>query len=97
LEHVLVALAADEEGVAGRVLRDAGADIEKLRAAVAWQRSQEGVIAPTEEYCAITLTGTAEAWTEQLNARAREGWTLVEIVSSKERQPRAVFRREPKS
>ena len=92
-EHILVALAADEKGTASQVLRDLGVDVENLRGAsiVSAVRVQAyaGVM---EEYCALTLTGSAHEWTDQLTARAREGWLLVEIVSEAGEQ-RAIFRR----
>ena len=93
-EHILVALAADERGTAGRVLRELGVDLETLRGAsiVSAVRVQAyaGVM---EEYCAVTLTGSAHEWTDQLNGRSREGWLLVEIVSEAGEQ-RALFRRK---
>ena len=92
-EHILLALAADEEGTAGGVLREVGVDLDNLRGAAIISgvrvRAGGGV---TEEYCAVTLTGSAHEWTDQLNARARDGWQLVEIVSEAGEQ-RALFRR----
>ena len=93
-DHMLVALAADAEGVAGRVLRELGAEPDKLRVAAVTALAPGGAVEPGEEYCAVTLTGSAEEWTEQLNARARGGWRLVELVAEAGEQ-RAVFRRRP--
>jgi ATP-dependent Clp protease ATP-binding subunit ClpC len=93
-EHILLALAADEEGTtAGRILGELGVDLDNLRRAsiLSGVRVQAG-IGGTEEYCAVTLTGSAHEWTDQLNARAGEGWQLVEIVSEAGEQ-RALFRR----
>ena len=92
-EHVVVALAADEGGVAGRVLRELGADSERLRTASAAGLRARGVVRSVAEYCAVALTGSAETWTEQLNARAEDGWRLLQIVSEGGEQ-RAVFRRD---
>jgi ATP-dependent Clp protease ATP-binding subunit ClpC len=90
-KHILLALAADEEGTAGRVLRELGVDLDNLRGAsiLTGVRVQAGV---AEEYCAVALTGSVDEWTDQLNARAREGWQLVEIVSEAGEQ-RGLFRR----
>ena len=91
--HILVALAADDEGVAGSVLRELGVTVDALRGASIVSGAQAGAgYAVVEEYCAITLAGSAEKWTEQLNAKAREGWKLVETVSEGGER-RALFRR----
>jgi ATP-dependent Clp protease ATP-binding subunit ClpC len=92
-EHILVALGAAEEGTtAGRVLSELGIDLDSLRGAsiLSGVRVQAG--SGGEEYCAVTLTGSAQEWTDQLNARAGDGWQLVEIVSEAGEQ-RALFRR----
>lgn len=92
-EHILLALAAGEDRTAGRVLHELGVDLERLRGASILSavrvEARAGVV---EEYCAITLAGSAHEWTDQLNARAQEGWHLVEIVSEAGEQ-RALFRR----
>ena len=93
-EHILLALAADEEGVAGSVLREFGADVGTLRAARASAVTPVFEHEHASEYCAVALTGSADRWTEQLNTRAREGWQLLEVVSDAG-EPRAVFRRSP--
>jgi ATP-dependent Clp protease ATP-binding subunit ClpC len=91
-EHVLVALVADEEGVAGRVLRDLGLDLDKLRAALATTPPSPAGREAGWEYRAVALTGSADAWTELLNSLADEGWQLVELARQGDEQ-RAVFRR----
>jgi ATP-dependent Clp protease ATP-binding subunit ClpC len=92
-EHILVALAADEEGAAGRVLRELGIDAGTLRGVSILSEVRAGAgVAVIEEYCAIPLTGSAEAWTEQLNVLAEEGWRLLELVAEGG-EHRAVFRR----
>jgi ATP-dependent Clp protease ATP-binding subunit ClpA len=92
-EHILVALAADEEGTAGRVLRELGIEAGTLRGVSILSGMRVGAgPGVTEEYCAIALTGSAEAWTEQLNALAQEGWRLLELTAEGGEQ-RAVFRR----
>lgn len=92
-EHVVLALAADAEGVAGRVLRELGADAERLRTASAVSLRAGGAFQSVVEYCAVALTGSADEWTDQLNARADDGWQLLEIVSEGGER-RAVFRRD---
>jgi ATP-dependent Clp protease ATP-binding subunit ClpC len=91
-EDVMLALVADEEGVAGRVLRGLGVDLEHARGMRIMDVAKGVASPPPEHYCAIALTGPAEAWTEQLNERASDGWLLVEIVAEGAEQ-RAVFRR----
>ena len=92
-EHLLVALAADEESSAGRVLHELGVSVHALRGASILSGTQAGAsFSRPEEYCAITLAGSADEWTEQLNAKAREGWKLVETVSEGGER-RALFRR----
>jgi ATP-dependent Clp protease ATP-binding subunit ClpA len=92
-EHILLALAADEEEIAGRVLRELGLELERLRgAAIVSGSRHQAVFGLGEEYCAVTLTGDAESWTNQLNSLAQAGWHLFEIVSETGEQ-RALFRR----
>jgi ATP-dependent Clp protease ATP-binding subunit ClpA/plasmid stability protein len=90
-DHILVAIAADEEGTAGHILRELGITVDSARGASIVSGQRMGP-AFAEEYCAVTLTGSAEDWTEQLNAQAREGWKLVETISDGAER-RALFRR----
>ena len=77
---VLLALVGDEEGVAGRVLRELGVDLDQARGARILDVAKGIAITPPEEYCAIALTGSAEAWTEELIERAQDGWQLFQIL-----------------
>lgn len=94
-EHVLLGVAAVEEGAGARILRELGADLDTLRAAVLLSRAEAGVEADEPEgdwrYSAVELTGSEQDWTQLLNALARDGWELLTIVPQPE--PRAVFRR----
>jgi Antitoxin FitA-like, ribbon-helix-helix/Clp amino terminal domain, pathogenicity island component len=92
-EHLLLALAGDERAVAGEVLRELGADVEQLRGASILRRATAGRPDPGDEYRAVALTGSADEWTEQLNAQAEEGWSLLEIVLEGGER-RAVLRRQ---
>ena len=90
-ECVLIGLVAEEEGVAGRVLGELGVDEAKLRGVVlANPRARAGGSA--WEYRAVALVGSAEEWTERLNALAEDGWQLYELGREADEQ-RAVFRR----
>ena len=92
-EHILLALAADEQDTAGRVLRELGIDADSLRGLILRGVHSRAGLGVAEEYCALTLTGSADEWTAQLNERAQDGWHLVEIVSEAGEQ-RALFRRQ---
>jgi ATP-dependent Clp protease ATP-binding subunit ClpC len=94
-EHVLIGLVADEEGVAGRVLRELGIDIESLRADVAASSPSALGVDPAWEYRAIALMGSADEWTEQLNSLAEDGWQLFALAGDASEQ-RAVLRRHRK-
>ena len=93
-EHILLGVAAEEEGVGARILREAGADLEQLRASVLLTRARHPHAAPpvaaepAEEFRVVELDGSARDWEAQLNAPAAEGLELVDIV-----ERRAIFRR----
>jgi hypothetical protein len=89
---VLIGLVVDEEGVAGRVLRELGADVAKLRGAVLASPAPPVGSESAWEYRAVALAGSADEWTEQLNGLADEGWQLFELAAEGAEQ-RAVFRR----
>jgi len=98
-EHILLGLAAEEEGVAARILRERGAGADAIRAAVLQLLSSRVVADPEAEldpreweYRAEALTGSAESWTEQMNALAADGWELF-AITREEAENRAVFRR----
>jgi Clp amino terminal domain, pathogenicity island component len=91
-EHLLLGLAAEEEGVAGGVLRRAGADVDALRLALI--RVAAALTPPPREgeFHVVALAGSADHWAEQLNEPGGEGWELYSIISAGD-EPRAVFRR----
>jgi ATP-dependent Clp protease ATP-binding subunit ClpC len=89
-DHVLMALAAEEEGGAARALRELGVDLDRVRSVLAAPAPTGPE--PAWEYQAVALTGSADAWTETMNALAEEGWQLVELAAAAGEQ-RAVFRR----
>jgi ATP-dependent Clp protease ATP-binding subunit ClpC len=91
-ECVLIGLVADDEGLAGRVLRELGIEVAELRRAVLATAPAPAGVPSAWEYRAVALTGSAEAWTEQLNELADDGWQLFELVGEAGEQ-RAVFRR----
>jgi ATP-dependent Clp protease ATP-binding subunit ClpA len=94
-DHLLLALAGDEQAPAGEVLRELGANPDQLRGESILRTAGSAVVAPPDEYRAIALTGSADAWTEQLNAQADDGWALLEVVAE-EGEHRAVFSRSRK-
>ena len=93
-EHILLGIAAEEEGIGARILAEAGAGLEQLRASVVLGRARvppAGMHAgtePAEEFRVIELDGSADDWEAQLNAAAADGLDLVEVV-----ERRAIFRR----
>jgi ATP-dependent Clp protease ATP-binding subunit ClpA len=91
-ECILIGLVADDEGLGGRVLRELGVDVERLRGAVPASPASAPGRESAWKYRAVALTGSAEAWSEQLNALAEEGWELFELTSEAG-EHRAVFRR----
>jgi ATP-dependent Clp protease ATP-binding subunit ClpC len=91
-EHLLLGLAAEEEGVAGRLLRAAGADVDALRLALVRVAAASAAPLAEGEFRVVTLTGSADEWAEQLNEPGADGWELYSIVSAGD-EPRAVFRR----
>jgi plasmid stability protein len=96
--HVLLGLAAVEQGAGARILRDLGADRDTLRAALVVSAAPPPTVfwEPREddepEFTVVTLTGSADEWTATLNGLAGEGWELVSIVGEGA-EPRAVLRR----
>jgi plasmid stability protein len=101
-EHVLLGIAAVEEGTGARILRDLGADRETLRACLLlgfsgtaptmfWEARDVAADADWE-YRAVALLGSADEWTATLNGLGGEGWELLSIVAEGG-EPRAVFRR----
>jgi ATP-dependent Clp protease ATP-binding subunit ClpC len=91
-EHVLLGLACEGESAGAQVLRELGADEGAVRFAVYGALSRPGAEPPGSEYRAVALAGSADAWTEQLNALGGEGWDLF-AVSAEHGEPRAIFRR----
>jgi hypothetical protein len=93
LEHVLVAVAREEESPAAAILAELGADASAIRGAVLLPALRGATVAPhPEAYRAVTLRGTAEEWTDELNRLGSEGWELF-AVTAEAGEPRAVFRR----
>jgi ATP-dependent Clp protease ATP-binding subunit ClpC len=97
-EQVLLGIAIEGEGVAARILRDAGADLNAVRAAVVLALAQ-GPHAPgprsisEPSFRVVELAGSPEDWEAALNEAAPPGWELVSIISDAD-GPRAVFRTE---
>jgi ATP-dependent Clp protease ATP-binding subunit ClpA/plasmid stability protein len=89
---ILIGLVADEEGVAGRVLRELGVDAARVRRSALPSLPSVAAWGAACEYRAVALTGSADAWTEQLNALAEDGWELFELTGE-HGEHRAVFRR----
>ena len=90
-EHILLGIAAETESVAARILNEAGADLERLRASVLLGRARHPHATPGEpadEFRVVELAGSAVEWEGQLNAAAADGLELVEVV-----ERRAIFRR----
>jgi ATP-dependent Clp protease ATP-binding subunit ClpC len=91
-EHILVGIAREEGSPAARALTELGGDADALRSASLlppWPRI--GKPAPETSYRVVTLTGSPEAWTEQLN-QGRAEWELFAVVGEG-KEPRAIFRR----
>jgi hypothetical protein len=100
-EHLLLAILAEGEGVAARILSEQGLDAARARGVVlnllAGRSGARLEIAlppePVEHgYLAVDLEGAADAWTERLNQLADEGWELVSLQQLGT-GTRAVFRR----
>ena len=106
-EHLLLGLAREDEGLAARILLDLGADAAGIRDAVlsmlagnasgSWREALERPEAPSvgdgPEYRVVALEGQADAWAEQLNAAAADGWELLELLAVG-REHRAVLTRQ---
>jgi Clp amino terminal domain, pathogenicity island component len=102
-EHLLLGLGREAEGVAARILLDLDAGPERVREAVTsvlataptvevFPGAEDEISFARWEYRVIPLEGSAEAWSEQLNATADEGWELCDVRGTGAEQ-KAVFRR----
>lgn len=86
-EHLLLAL-TDDELLAGLDVR-AAVTLAMSRTTFELRPWESPAQADAPEYLALDLDGAAEAWTEQLNELAADGWELMQVVEGR----RAVLRR----
>jgi ATP-dependent Clp protease ATP-binding subunit ClpA len=92
-EHILLGISSEGEGVAARILREAGADHDAVCSAVTRGLTQvpETTAAGGDAYWVVELEGTAAEWSKYLNEAAGNGGELVTIISERGKH-RAVFR-----
>jgi len=86
--HVVLGIVGQGTGPGAQIIRANEPDPEKVRSCLL----RETAVAATgleffQPFCVVELEGTPEEWEKQLNAVARGGYELVEIVDR-----RAVFR-----
>jgi ATP-dependent Clp protease ATP-binding subunit ClpC len=85
-EHLLLGIARSDDGIAARILCDAGLDGSSLRQALRSIEFPPGLEAPYG-FSVVELAGEAADWERALNHHATQGHQLVEIVDR-----RAIFR-----
>jgi hypothetical protein len=87
-EHLLLGIVKESEGVAARILREQEIEEPQVRSVVldllvlaSGERMQvaEPVDVDEPSYLAVDLEGSADDWTERLNALAGDGWEVVSL------------------
>ena len=98
-EHILLGLVRVYDGIAARILRECGADPERVRTAVEGcleeGRRRPGTDRPPQrrwEHAVTPLGPAAELSPEQFDAMAQDGWELVTVVGAPD-DLRGLFRR----